>query len=246
MTPEDRQRFLMETEDSVRQFAALVEARNAGSTGIPKPPEIIVTETETETERFGLKLDPKDESSSASPGAPSSTTPPFVCPDGLSITFSGIVLDCECSQTDHSGHHAVLTDTSLNGTDSLVNESDSVCPPKCFWESETYASLLVHVKRHLVDTDCSDPPDAEFDDQLGGLFAVRDVDGTWHVWVEIYNNLLFYGTTTDPLSPISNTLLSCTGDTFVTFDNSVTDCVFAGPVDRVVAGHGGTATINFP
>lgn len=63
MTPDERQQFFMETEDSVRQFAALVEARNSGSTGIPKAPEVsvlVVTATETESEPERTVMDIRD------------------------------------------------------------------------------------------------------------------------------------------------------------------------------------------
>ncbi len=168
----------------------------------------------------------------------------FDCGTVLSITFSGVVLDCGCVLIDHVDHSAIITDGGAfnDVTQSTVPLPDE-CSPNCVWEANfDEESIFVHVKRWLASTTCEFDPDQEFDGEIGNLFILRESDGTWNVWVEIYDVLLFYGFGPDP-SLIANTL-ECNSE-FTFFDNVVTDCIYDGPLDFTQGSHGGTVSITF-
>jgi hypothetical protein len=52
-----------EADQAARDFAAQLAKSASTSTGIPKPPEITVTLTETEVEKFGLRMKPQSATS---------------------------------------------------------------------------------------------------------------------------------------------------------------------------------------
>jgi hypothetical protein len=51
-----------EADEATRVFAAAVAARESKTTGVPKPMEIVVTQTETEPIIFGIALQTPDPS----------------------------------------------------------------------------------------------------------------------------------------------------------------------------------------
>jgi hypothetical protein len=48
-----------EADQAAADFARTVAQSDSGTTGIPKPPEVIVSQVETDTERFGLDFEPQ-------------------------------------------------------------------------------------------------------------------------------------------------------------------------------------------
>jgi hypothetical protein len=249
-----------EADQAARDFAKLVAESNKGVTGIPKPVEIIVTQTETDVEKFGLQLNPKSASATppaSGPGVPP-PPPPVGCPTSggfISIEFSGVNFDCGCIiEGVGTSYTDLITEDSaqpFNGVPVGMFPHTSACSD-CMWYPAVDNVLFLHHKVFYdVAEDCTGfvASDATLAERS---VVVRCTAGTWEVFVytghasgAIIGIALFYGTATDISSPISNSL-SCQ-NTPVTIDNPLVNCFFgtgSGGVVMPIAAHGGSATIT--
>lgn len=168
MTPEE---IRTEADDAARAFAKLV-SQDTRSTGIPKPVEIVVTQTETDVEKFGLQLNPKSTSAAPSAQGQQGPPPPPACnpcdPRHLSIRFrcageiqtdgcfpnSGLLSwDCGFAFTSLEVDILPCATTSTFSHNFTLDWSDSRCtdwescggggdPTVCAWHAGVTLSLI--------------------------------------------------------------------------------------------------------
>ncbi len=167
--------------------------------------------------------------------------PVVICPDGVILSFSGVIFDCGCT----FGSEAETT--SLIVTEGTVN-SDTVTMTKgveanclampCVWHTESF-TMTTDLALFPDSSDCSTTES----DTTSNVFGILVFDGSlYHLFFYSVTGLsaFFYGTTDDLTVPIDNTL-SCSGS-FIEFDNPAITCLFGAPTSLTVVGHDGIAS----
>lgn len=184
MSPED---IRAEADDAARAFAKLV-GQDSGTTGIPKPVEIVVTQTETDVEKFGLQLNPK--STSAAPPAQGQPGPPPPPPEltcappevaSISVAFSGIVA-CSCLG---SGTESFL------GANLGMNAS-FVLPRISSTSFQLSAGAIMRVTKWSPSSGCSGTIEFVHDNNCLVFASCNASTGLWTVAIQQQGDF-FYG-----------------------------------------------------
>ncbi len=172
---------------------------------------------------------------------------PIVCP--LSVTFSGVEYCCGCIGVDNVG--VLFQDTpevgSLNGVVFPMSGSFGECQACAVQAGEGSGGCLSIKVTEYSGANCTGIP-IEVHAQVSVFAAL--IDGIWYILagsvVGGSGYIFFYGTTTNPNSPIGNQITDCT--LFLDeFDNPLVECLFGSSVNVCAVAIGGTATIGaFP
>ncbi len=166
-------------------------------------------------------------------------TPPTVCP--TSVTFSGIEF---CCVPGGSGTSAMLFEDSgadpievINDTPFSLLDIDPAAP--CDTRCSGQTDLGIH---NWNSSDCTTSPTG--DTVTGIALFVVHAAGIWYVLALTAADgvILFYGTTTNPATPIANQVIC---NNTVEYDNDAFTCLFDGPSMLLGVAENGTATLNF-
>lgn len=177
-----REQIRAEADEAARAFAARLASEEQVVTGIPKPPEITVTETTTDVEPFGLDLDPKSSAEIPATTGPGPPGPPSCNPCDqrhLSIRFrcagniqsdgcfpnAGLASwDCGLFGFPPAFEVDILPCSSTFSHNFTLDYGDSICtdweacdtggdPATCGWHAGVKLSLIGgHTLRSSYDT----------------------------------------------------------------------------------------------
>ncbi len=188
------------------------------------------------------------------------TTPIEACPDPISLSFSGVTFDCDCTPFDDPPTQSFIV-TDEGDVNSLAMAMDlnltlstgcSDCPDgpgsNMAWANTGSPPLAAHcvISYWNEEGDCSGGPSGtDFNEYLGVVMVL--ISGVYHLIAYFRNTLVFYGTTTDLTSPIANLLTECDASFTDYSGNPAFSCVsiaFFGGTSFTASAHGGTATIT--
>lgn len=185
--------------------------------------------------------------------APETSPAPPTCSETATITLSDVVLDCGCTQigAGFSLRYAIGTDIGgINGNPQVLDLDGFTCATAdCHWFNHTADGVYFNEADYLL-SDCSDIPipiGTRFCDMYITLKA-----GVYQVLITAINSIIFYGTTTDISTPISNVATSCIpAFTAYGYDDPVMGKLlqcegFDNPSFFSTIAHGGTAMITIP
>ena len=235
-----REQLRADADADVAAFAELIAGQEE-STGIPKPPKIDVSEIALAVKpfNFGIIEEPETEVFEG-PGPPGGEV---FCPSFIFTSFSGVIFDCGCFQPDGSSGSEIVSGGTFNSaTDGMTKGFNVNCLDQpCVWNQSTH-NIETDITLFAGSTDCS----------TVGIPSTSDVnflmvfDGSlYHLFAYNVTALaaIFYGTTANLSSPISN-ILTCSA-TPITFGNPAVICLFGTPQDLPVVAHDGTANLVF-
>ena len=116
MSPED---IRAEADAATAAFAKLLSSSGQETTGIPKPTEITVSETETDVEKFGLLGKPESGAQPIPPGQGGHVEPPPPTDCGsITATITGLAINEDCYPNGFCDECVValkFTDLGVNG-----------------------------------------------------------------------------------------------------------------------------------
>jgi hypothetical protein len=266
-----REQIRAEADQAAQEFAEQIAQSENETTGIPKPVKIIITETETDVEPFGLNFEAPEtasEAPAAGDGGGGGEPPPEPCPL-TSIVISGVSINPGCYVGDNGActnqWSNTWQDVSLNGDATIVRGftlndycgGTAYSDDDCIW---IFNTGIIRVYNHapnpnpdypdhspdpFLPSHCDhSPPPAPYDSVVEG--AVMRLAGHWYATIRNTD----YGPAANSVPFIifeGNSATTTIPNGISGFDTSCTQYSFSGVIDDIYWGNcsSGSGTDNW-